>query len=572
MEFLKNLIANKKFPMIGFLISGGLSILLTEILSSEGYLASAFKRWTYYILWISLFYFVYLLNQKVSFRKFFKWANFKSQIFPVLYSLILTSLLFSAVSPELRVLADETNLLNVSQAFYLNKEFDHPIEVDYYYETFHFISTSVPHRPGLWPFLASILHTVFGYNVNNAFILNFIVGFAIFYVLILFSEIVFSRSLGYFAATILASIPVYALNVTSGGFDPINLLFLLISGLMIYNYLQDSTALNLELLLISVLLGAQCRYESVILFFLVCIAVIWKYRPLLSEHRSFIFITIPFLYLPVLWQRILSPEIVNKGDTGKSAMQLDLVWAHAQNAWEFFWVSDIFEYPNAPLIVILAFLGLGMFLNYFKRIKPSRETIVAFGLITFGIFLIGVIHFAYYLGDYRFPFIMRYSLVFLGYISMFAAIPLYYLYHNKGWQLVAILLTIFLVANYLPVAAKNSRGKSLFLYRDFKMFRKFFNELPSKNILVISDRPSLYAALGIGSVNFPYVNQNANTILAALKKHQYANIYIIQNVQYANGLPNPNEILNSEFIFEPVIELQNSPSSYVRLGRILLRE
>ena len=93
----------------------------------------------------------------------------------------------------------------------------------------------------------------------------------------------------------------------------------------------------------------------------------------------------------------------------------------------FYWTSDSFEYPNAPLIIILAFLGLGIFLNYLKKTKPNRETIVAFGLIAFGIFIIGVIHFAYYLGDYRFPFIMRYSLVFLGYISLLAAIPLYYL-------------------------------------------------------------------------------------------------------------------------------------------------
>lgn len=564
-----NIVKSPKFPLIMFFVSGLSAILLTVFLFDNDILKDVFRTRTYYFIWITVCSLLYLINKKFPFSLMISSENVKKNFMPFVYGFGLTVIIFSVVEPDFRVLADETNLLNVSQAFYQLREFSHPIESDYYYDMRHFINPAIPHRPGLWPFFASILHTILGYSSHNAFILNFIISWAILTTIVFIGEILIHRFLGYIAALLLAVYPIFTLNATSGGFDPINLLFLLWVGISLTSFIKKPDGVTFEILLVLFALNAQCRYESVILLFPISIAFIWKYRPSVLKHSNVLFSLLPFLFLPILWQRILSPELVNEGDKGKVALLFSIIPEHAANAWEFFFQKGNPEFPNSPLIGILAIIGIILAVIHFFKYYAEKETFWAVGLVALGNILIAIIHFAYYLGDYRFAFIMRYSVAHLGIISLFAAYPIYVAYEYKQWKIQSILFLIFIAFISLPVAAKNERGKSLFLHRDFKICRKYIESLGTNNVLVITDRPSMYTALGVGSLNFEYSNSNAQLIIHNLKRHLYRNVFVIQHIRYTDN--SAVESLNPEYELEPVLEFQNSEVDYVRLAKVIAK-
>lgn len=525
-------------------------------------LDNVFVYSTYYFLWATLLFVLFTLKRD-------GWRERLCEVrVPLAVGVILTTVVFLAVGTEFRVLADETNLIATSLSLHLNKTLNNVTQALPYYDSLHLIKEEVAARPALYPFIVALLHAVGGFNPAHGFVANFGVSVGMLALITHIGTRLHSRTLGVTAAVLLAAFPLYGLIMTSCGFDAINLLFITAVFWQLRRFIQNPSGRAVELLLLTWVLAAHCRYESIILA--VPIAIVFLSRP----HTIFAFTyswrlpLIPLLTLPHIWQRLIAKHLANAGDDNDVAFGREYILPHFKGFLDFFFNRST-DLPNAWLIVVLA--GLGIVLFVVKRLiskeRLQPDTIFWFSVSVMGIALIALVHISYYFGDIRKPWIMRLAHIYLGFFCLWAAYLLTEAWRGIGGRIFAGACAVFLLAFYLPLANRNDAGKSLLLYREYKVLRKFFKDKPVDGHLIIAERPGLYVALGHGAVDFGYANNRAEDLKSDLERHLYQEIWVVQHLDYETH--EPEESLNALLPIRPVFSFQNAADEYVRVSQVV---
>ncbi len=136
-------------------------------------------NWVYYILIanILLWFFAIIATKSKNWNnEFFNYCKKHKWAILVAFSLTLCGVLVS--KPEFRILADETNLLSISQALYENRECKNLTSATYYYYGFKsVINYEIDKRPALFPLTVCFFHSAFGYRPENAFAVNILACF-----------------------------------------------------------------------------------------------------------------------------------------------------------------------------------------------------------------------------------------------------------------------------------------------------------------------------------------------------------------------------------------------------------
>ncbi len=470
---------------------------------------------------------------------------------------LFTTLLFVSLGTDFKILADETNLLNSSQAFLYKGEFTHPIEGIFSFGKLEVISERVPHRHGLWSFLVYIVHLLLGYSYKNAFIINYIISVFCFVAMASLGTTLFNKQVGRFSAVILFSVPLYMVYATSAGFDLLNLLFLIFIIHSMYLTIRKPTTENIEWLLYSFLLGSHVRYEvAAILLVIVPLVLFYLY-----QHRLKVTLPIllfPMLFTTVVWQRLLSTDIANEGSGVTNPIQLDKFMEHFGNGIQFFFTKgDATEYPNSILLSILALLGIAYMIYWFYTKKDKQM----FLFITLTIAIYAILtsaHFAYYLGDYRFSVVNRYAMIHYIYISLLSSFVLFKVSSilKKDISILAYTFLGLLYMLSLPIAIRNQKVNGLILYRDFSYTRKYFENI-KEPILIVSDRPSMYLSLQQSSISISTFNNHREKFLTLLNEKSVDDIYIIRHYFQVDK---PAESI------DPPLELQEEKSFFLKSG------
>jgi hypothetical protein len=147
---------------------------------------------------------------------------------------VLVVLLVFTSPPKFRVLADEVNLLGISSAMYDSRKTFNPTQAFFFYGG---IQEELEHqwdiRPVFFPFLIHLAHVCTGYRPENAFLVNSLAGFAALSLWYFLLSRWFSTSLATVGMALLAVVPVFALWVTSGGFEIVNLAMALLAFLLL---------------------------------------------------------------------------------------------------------------------------------------------------------------------------------------------------------------------------------------------------------------------------------------------------------------------------------------------------
>ncbi len=181
---------------------------------------------------------------------------------------------------KFKVIYDEYVILTTSLEMHLEREVRVPTEAEFNGRIFH-VSGFVDKRPFLFAFLLSLFHDIAGYRVPNVFVLNGLISLGLFWLVFWLGDAIGGRRVGYAGMILMAGIPLVANVATSGGFDLLNLTLLAALMLVARRYLEEPTAENQNLLVMTGVLIAQTRYESIL--FVVSVAVIvahswWRMR------------------------------------------------------------------------------------------------------------------------------------------------------------------------------------------------------------------------------------------------------------------------------------------------------
>jgi hypothetical protein len=235
--------------------------------------------------------------------------------FSLFFSLPLCAVIFISVEPDFRILADETNLLSTSYALYSGFQFINITEKLFFFNLDHVISAEPAYRPALYPTLTAMLHYAFGFRWFNGIVLNFFVGLLSLSLLQFVLTKFGGRLLGVTGACLLASMPLFQLNITSSGFDALNSLMIIAVYYQLYRFNERPNANQAELLIALGILAAQARYETLVLFLPITLILLANARNLVRENYTPCLPLMPILAFPIVWQKIITQSFANAGES-----------------------------------------------------------------------------------------------------------------------------------------------------------------------------------------------------------------------------------------------------------------
>ena len=543
---------------------------------SEEIMRKLYIEWVYYILAANIFLWLLAIFNTKTKQCYKELTNYcKKHKWAIIIAFALTICGTLVSKPDFRILADETNLLSMSQALYENRECKNYTSVMYYYYGFkNVISSEIDKRPALFPLTVSFLHSILGYRPENAFLANILACF--FSLLILYNLV--SANLGRFwgkcSMVILAAYPLWVLYYTSAGFDVFNLLFSLILFWYLAKFIKEPSAANAEVLLLFLPLLSQTRYESSVSVLCVLPAVFIMLPK--SEYLKFSYklLTIPLFFVPVVWLRLLTDnsqglQLVEVGK--KSAFSWEFFVTNTKKAISFFRGEDI-VYGTIPAVTYLAIAGAILAFLYiiFKRKRSYKKFV--FWFVVFAFFVLhAVIRFAFYWGDLTYRFNSRLGIIFLPLLAYFAVCFFYNVrqFFGKGCKGCCALFVIVIWLVYWPVAGQNLGVRELTLYREFRAAREYLQEhFPNKNeFILVADRANLYVPLKYSCINFGYFRNNVSILKNNLGNRTYRYIVLLQTVNRASGkaidICSIPASINPEVLYETQIKVDQ----YLRISK-----
>ena len=558
----------------GFVLSCILAILFGFIIPSKMQMATWFHTTGYYFIFTGFLLWVLSLlprrfDGSVWLRRLQKHGGV------LLLALAVIGATWLVTPPRFRILADESNLASTSASMYRHKTFYNSTQGFVYYEKYHDKQHVWDIRSLFYPFLVSLMHTFSGYRAENAFIVNAIAGFLClvsFYTLL---QRWFSKWLSVIGMLLLSSFPLFVLWTTSGGYEIVNLLFIIITFILLDKLVKNKQGITIEQLGLTLLLLSQLRYESVAITVSVGVVAISLIRHIKIENLSYRSIILPLLFLPIAWQRLI---IFNNRDLqlsqGQQIFSFDAFKHNLGNAWLYF-TTQPEKHNTVPILFYLALVG---FIYGISQVIQHRELITR-QLITLGgaallstlLLLAIILSFNNQTGGLVHPATVRYGISFLPLIVFGSIVLLHYLYQYKmEISRYAWIGVIACLIWYWPYAANNESLRHLILYREYKVSLDFLKRNYShSDVVIISERPGLYTPHLWGSVSFRYANRHLKELSKQLDHHLFQDILAIQKIRYANHQPTASTRLDNVQL-ETLYEVQIKGEWYLRFSKVLL--
>lgn len=477
---------------------------------------------------------------------------------PLVAAAFIVSLAFMVSPPDFRVLNDELYLLGTSLGMFENHKLSMPdqgLRTSCFFLPFEM---RLDKRPLAWPFLLYILHSLRGFRPDNAFILNFLVSSMCLFTLHHLALRWFNRPTAWLAMLTLASIPIYILWTTSGGFEILNILFLLMSALFMDRFITHRTARSFELLIITLAILAQCRYESMIFAVVMFIAAVLYLPKKQYAKLSPITLLFPLLFVPQVWQHLsFLTENEHQIKSGKDIFSLSYIPGNAAGTFEYLRAAQQ-KFAMAAPIFYLAVLGLvwalcDAFKN--KAYKQPRMQFL-FGSLFIGYIGISLMIWAYHLGNPTLNYNIRLGIVYLPVLVLLAAYFIHKLI-KKGISVeILTILIIFSIFFNWPTAAQNYSICKSEEYRLYKQTSSYLDKhYPNKMVLLISRSPVQWSVQLYSSINFELANKNIDVMIEELRNLSYQDIILIQRVDKRTGQITPETVLDTPISLMKIMEM-----------------
>ena len=261
-------------------------------------------------------------------------------------------------------------------------------------------------QPNGYPFFLSLFYRIFGHGENLSFFINNLVFVLSTFVVFLLGYLFFlSFKTGLYAAFIFAGIPQNILWHNTTTVEPSNTLFLALTVLLFLIYLSSKKPHLFYLSLVSACFAAQFRMESVLIFPLLLIFLLFK-DPQALKNRNLYYVIPLVLFL-------LLPHIVHIINFQGHPWGADQAKYSLSNFALNVKANGLFFLNNKDFPVLLtAFLLIGFLCRGAFREKVQ---ILIWFLFFWGVFLF------FYAGSYYYGADMRFVLMTFPALSLLAA-------------------------------------------------------------------------------------------------------------------------------------------------------
>ena len=482
---------------------------------------------------------------------------------------------------EFKTLGDEGLVTSVSQNIHYNRSIDYIWRAYSVDGSFSVIESFPEKRPIAFSVLASLIHDLTGYRVENGFYLNLALGL----IMILLLGWLGYRFAGKLGATLgmiaVPSLPIISFYAHGAGIDVLNMLMILVafSTALLWVEHQDNASFYAFLSSVAVLVFS--RYESIIFlvpFGLIVAWNIWRRREWVMPYPTFAFILTAVL-LPLqqavfrhnagFWELDSKPEAT-------SVFGLQYLPGNYASAINFLFDGS-HTYPNSPVVSILGVIAIIILFTVFLLTIAKRKEIADAYWVTF-LFSIGpVLHMVlilvYFYGQIDSIILHRFSLpiYLLMIISSMVLLGLL----NRAWLkgLWVALFAVGLVYYSIPCSADHVYEDRYVPSSHSRWVREYVKEHPPANYLVVDFNPLLWTTLNVSSINYSRANQVKDRIQYQLSEGSIKDIFVIENhvVSSATGefRITSDAPLDEDFLLEEISSEVLSPSHVIKWKRIL---
>lgn len=533
-----------------------------------------FTHLSYYI--ISLLFGTWLF----SFYKFICFHKREVDMFVgqsrlgMIVALVLTILIFIAITPSMRVFYDEVNLCSVSQSMTFSRVPTVLNECEIHYGVRHPLFSYIDKRPLFFPYAVSVLHTFTGYRTENVFVLNFMVLTSFLFLIYCCIRKIQGEVVAISTVFLVISHPVIPLCATSGGFDLMSTLFMFLCLLMVVFYVRYPSNITFHFLWMTFLVFSNIRYES-ILYFALAICILSIFRFIKREHwRSlWFYIWSIILLLPLLWQRALKttdPQL----DVGEKMFSVK----HFIENNEVFLKSFLrFDFYLPYATIILWFGGIAVICLFIKvLISMFRDRdngrIVWLTIILATISSAWIVITSYFGARCDDIVSARFYLPFCIVFSISLSLGLCSLRWVRKNTIIMLLFSIVLFLIYFPIAIEKRifaarRGFS----RNYHLAMNYMESVKDEgdDVLVVAFCPKQMTIHGFGAIRFSRANIESDTYLYRLANKLYKDIYVIQEIDNNTGAPLREYRLSPAYKLLPVYEAQNRGGRFLRISKVL---
>ena len=527
-------------------------------LPSKEFCLTLFKHFSYYFLLVLFLLWALRLAKCLTER----WPGLlRRHCSALILSMLLMVLVFLAAPPRFKVLADEANLIGVSLMMHLDKAAAIPVEGLFDDSFKPQFATQMDKRPVLYPFLVAGLHALSGYRPQNGFVLNFIAGFGVLIVGYFMVLRFLPKPYAMAAIMLMASAPCFVIYTTSGGFETLNLLFILLTFLALICCLETGAGVaETEVLFLTLLLLAQCRYESIIFIPIVGLALV---RFLLRKHffqnASWLTCVTPVFLIPILWQR--------KGFEGSLEMLVSKADHEIFEAGEhLFSFKSLFQniddnlfvllglnpdYGFTPFLSLLAIVGIYLLIRHtaLKRGEGTGTVIAAVAAASFLglLILLSSNHW----GLFTLPMANRLAMVFLPYLvggAVFGAYSICQALKMRSSVALLVVLGAHLVF-FWPYGSQQRIVNFMALPYEYQQAAELLGQRYKKNgsTVILAEQPNLYLIQGYSAFRLSSAGSKLETLSEIAPS---ATIVALQKVDLRTGA------LQKESLLEAPFELQ----------------
>jgi len=481
-----------------------------------------------------------------------------------------------------KILMDEIMLLGTSMSLHFDKLALVPMRGHDLTGAFEVLNGQLDKRPLFQPFLVSLLHDLTGYRPENVFLLNTGLTFLLLALAYQAGRRIGDRAAGAVVVLLLTSLPLLAQNATGGGFEVLNLVMLLAALLLGIRFALQPDGHALNAFLLSGILLALTRYESVVFLFPVALVVAWVGWRARRLHLTWTALASPLYLLPYAWQHQVFAarpgawELASRPGSERvfSATYLPDNLGHALN----FFFNTTGEHSNSLVLAALGFVALPFLLLWLlkalrqlRSLPPARAVFAFFilGLLAHTLLLL-----CYFWGRFDDPVIRRLSLP-LNLLLAFSvvAVAAEFRFPPRAWRVLAAGVVAGLFGHSLPIMARHDYTLDYYVGREMAWRREFIAAHPERDYLVIDNNSIIWITHLVSSTPIPQVLMNKERIIFNLRNRLFTSIYVFQRLEVdpltgTATVPGEDQ-LGPDFQLETVWERRFTPLKLSRISRIV---
>lgn len=481
-----------------------------------------------------------------------------------------------------KILMDEVMLLGTSMGMHFDKHPLVPVRGHDLQGAFQLLDGLLDKRPLFQPLLVSLLHDLTGYRPENVFALNSALTFGLLGLVYVACRKLAGREAGILAVLLLTSLPLLAQNATGGGFELLNLVMIMSTLLLGMRFAEKRDPGSLQALLLSAVLLAQTRYESILFMLPVGLLVgwtWWKERRAVLDWGTCI---IPLLFLPVaLHQKIFALRESSWELASRPGFDRPFALGYAPDNfshWLNFFFDTTGEHSNSLVLSVLGFLALPFCLLWSAKILVRLGQVTATqatsAFFTIGFAAHSLLMLCYFWGRFDDPVIRRLSLPLNLWLVLAVVIVAAELFRQKWiWRVLLALTGLGLFSYSLPTMARHDYSLDYYVGREMQWRREFIAAHPEKDYLFIDNDAIIWITHLVSGTPVRQALERKGILLFNFRNHTFSAFYVFQryDVEPATGrlIVQKDFDLGPDYQLEPYWERRFTPLTISRISRVV---